>query len=97
MSRSPFVASERGATMHLPAGACNRNVGLRRLRLWRTMLISLSHEETDECVALPSNKIGAELLKPHRAYWPLLKNILDRGWVSSIAHITGGGGARNST
>ncbi|HKQ88524.1 MAG TPA: AIR synthase-related protein, partial [Candidatus Acidoferrales bacterium] len=31
------------------------------------------------------------LLKPHRAYWPLLKNILARGWVSSMAHITGGG------
>ena len=37
------------------------------------------------------NKIGAELLKPHRCYWPLLKNILARGWVTSMAHITGGG------
>jgi phosphoribosylformylglycinamidine cyclo-ligase len=37
------------------------------------------------------NKIGAELLKPHRAYWPLMKNILARGWVTSMAHITGGG------
>ena len=42
-------------------------------------------------VAEVGNKIGAELLKPHRAYWPLLKNILARGWVSSMAHITGGG------
>jgi phosphoribosylformylglycinamidine cyclo-ligase len=37
------------------------------------------------------NKIGAELLKPHRSYWPLLKNVLARGWVASMAHITGGG------
>jgi phosphoribosylformylglycinamidine cyclo-ligase len=37
------------------------------------------------------NKIGAELLQPHRPYWPLLKNILARGWVSAMAHITGGG------
>src|ERR1700684_3151569 len=42
-------------------------------------------------VAEVGNKIGAELLKPHRAYWPLLKNIVARGWVSSMAHITGGG------
>jgi phosphoribosylformylglycinamidine cyclo-ligase len=42
-------------------------------------------------VAEIGNKIGAELLKPHRPYWPLLKNIIARGWVSSIAHITGGG------
>src|SRR5580704_16864123 len=42
-------------------------------------------------VAEVGNKIGAELLKPHRPYWPLLKNIVARGWVSSMAHITGGG------
>jgi phosphoribosylformylglycinamidine cyclo-ligase len=30
-------------------------------------------------------------LKPHRAYWPLLKSILARGWVTTMAHITGGG------
>jgi phosphoribosylformylglycinamidine cyclo-ligase len=31
------------------------------------------------------------LLKPHRCYWPPLKSILARGWVTSMAHITGGG------
>src|SRR5215472_13700099 len=45
----------------------------------------------DDYVADIGNKIGAELLKPHRAYWPLLKNVLARSWVSSMAHITGGG------
>ena len=29
--------------------------------------------------------------KPHRPYWPLLKSVLARGWVTSMAHITGGG------
>jgi phosphoribosylformylglycinamidine cyclo-ligase len=42
-------------------------------------------------VAEVSNKIGPELLKPHRTYWPLLKSILARGWVTTMAHITGGG------
>ncbi|MFY9528589.1 MAG: phosphoribosylformylglycinamidine cyclo-ligase [Candidatus Acidiferrales bacterium] len=37
------------------------------------------------------DKIGAELLKPHRCYWPLLKNVVARGWISTMAHITGGG------
>ena len=30
-----------------------------------------------------ATKSAPELLKPHRAYWPLLKNILARGWVTS--------------
>lgn len=37
------------------------------------------------------NKIGPELLKPHRCYWPLLERIVSEGWVASMAHITGGG------
>ena len=37
------------------------------------------------------NKIGAELLQPHRCYWPMLKTIVNRGWISALAHITGGG------
>ncbi len=37
------------------------------------------------------NKIGAELLKPHRSYRAMVERILDRGWVTSMAHITGGG------
>ncbi len=31
------------------------------------------------------------MLKPHLCYAPALKNIVSRGWVSALAHITGGG------
>ena len=60
--------------------------------LARKLIFGVAKLEPDTYVAEVGNKIGAELLKPHRAYWPLLKNILARGWVSSMAHITGGGG-----
>jgi len=59
--------------------------------LARKLIFSVAKLEPDTYVAEVGNKIGAELLKPHRSYWPLLKTILARGWVSSIAHITGGG------
>lgn len=42
-------------------------------------------------VAEVGNKIGAELLRPHRCYLPVLKNAIARGWISAMAHITGGG------
>src|ERR1700687_4491345 len=42
-------------------------------------------------VAEVSNKIGAELLRPHRCYWPILKTTVAKGWLSAMAHITGGG------
>jgi phosphoribosylformylglycinamidine cyclo-ligase len=59
--------------------------------LARKLVFGVAKLKPDTYVADVRNKIGAELLKPHRAYWPLLKNILARGWVSSMAHITGGG------
>jgi phosphoribosylformylglycinamidine cyclo-ligase len=59
--------------------------------LARKLVFAEAKLDPDAYVAEVGNKIGAELLKPHRAYWPLLKNILASGLVSSIAHITGGG------
>jgi len=59
--------------------------------LARKLVFEVAKLSPDAYVAEVGNKIGAELLKPHRAYWPLLKNIVGRGWVSSMAHITGGG------
>ena len=76
--RAAGAAFERTAHQRIFAGAqtgVRRGQARARYATWR------------KC----GNKIGAELLKPHRAYWPLLKNILARGWVSSMAHITGGG------
>jgi phosphoribosylformylglycinamidine cyclo-ligase len=59
--------------------------------LARKLVFGVAKLNANTYVAEVKNKIGAELLKPHRAYWPLLKNILAREWVSTMAHITGGG------
>ncbi len=59
--------------------------------LARKLIFGVAKLEPDTYVAEVGNKIAAELLKPHRSYWPLLKTILAHGWVSSMAHITGGG------
>jgi phosphoribosylformylglycinamidine cyclo-ligase len=59
--------------------------------LARRLVFDVAKLEPESYVAEVRNKIGAELLKPHRAYWPLLKAFLGRGWLASMAHITGGG------
>jgi phosphoribosylformylglycinamidine cyclo-ligase len=59
--------------------------------LARKLVFEVARLEPDTYVAEVGNKIGAELLKPHRCYWPMLKTIVSRGWVSALAHITGGG------
>jgi phosphoribosylformylglycinamidine cyclo-ligase len=59
--------------------------------LARKLVFDLAGLKPDTYVAEIRNKIGAELLKPHRCYWPMLKNIVRRGLLSGMAHITGGG------
>lgn len=59
--------------------------------LARKLVFEVAALKPDTYVAEIHNKIGAELLKPHRCYWPMLKNIVSRGWLSGMAHITGGG------
>ncbi|MGA9884110.1 MAG: phosphoribosylformylglycinamidine cyclo-ligase [Candidatus Acidiferrales bacterium] len=59
--------------------------------LARKLVFGVERLQPDSYVEEIGGPIGAELLKPHRAYWPLLKNVLAHGWVTTMAHITGGG------
>ena len=59
--------------------------------LARKLVFEVAKHKPDTYVAEVGNKIGAELLKPHVCYAPALKTILAKGWVSALAHITGGG------
>jgi phosphoribosylformylglycinamidine cyclo-ligase len=59
--------------------------------LARKLVFEVAKLKPETYVAEVGNKIGAELLKPHLCYASALKNIVARGWVSALAHITGGG------
>jgi phosphoribosylformylglycinamidine cyclo-ligase len=59
--------------------------------LARKLVFDVADLAPDTYVPEVSNKIGAELLMPHRCYWPLLKRIVAQEWLSGMAHITGGG------
>jgi phosphoribosylformylglycinamidine cyclo-ligase len=59
--------------------------------LARKLVFEVAGLAPDSYVAEIGNKIGAELLLPHRCYLPVLKKIVAQGWLSGLAHITGGG------
>src|ERR1700682_1498155 len=71
----------------LPAAGLHTN----GYSLARKLIFDVAKLKPDTYVAEVGNKIGAELLKPHVCYAPALKSLLARGWVSALAHITGGG------
>lgn len=59
--------------------------------LARKLAFEVANLKPETYVAEVGNKIGAELLKPHVCYAPAVRSLLTRGWVSAMAHITGGG------
>lgn len=75
------------ALLALPSAGLHTN----GYSLARKLVFEVAHLKPETYVAEVGNKIGAELLKPHLCYAPALRNIIARGWVSALAHITGGG------
>jgi len=75
------------ALLALPSSGLHTN----GYSLARKLVFDVAKLKPDTYVAEVGNKIGAELLKPHLCYAPALRNIVARGWVSALAHITGGG------
>jgi phosphoribosylformylglycinamidine cyclo-ligase len=59
--------------------------------LARKLVFEQENLKVGTYVAQVGNKIGAELLRPHRCYLSTVKNGIAHGWISAMAHITGGG------
>jgi len=87
MQLDPRRVRPGDALIALPSSGLHTN----GYSLARKLVFGEAKLKPETYVADVGNKIGAELLKSHRPYWPLLKNILARGFVTSMAHITGGG------
>src|SRR5690242_2908809 len=63
--------------------------------LARKLLFEVAGYTPDTYVNEMKGKVGNELMKPHRSYWPILRKLMDGECVSAMAHITGGGITEN--
>jgi phosphoribosylformylglycinamidine cyclo-ligase len=63
--------------------------------LARKLLFEVARYSPESYVNELKNKAGAELMKQHKNYWPVLRRLIDADAVSALAHITGGGITEN--
>jgi phosphoribosylformylglycinamidine cyclo-ligase len=63
--------------------------------LARKLLFSVARYSPDTYVNDLKNKVGSELMRTHKSYWPLIKKLLDAETLVAMAHITGGGITEN--
>jgi phosphoribosylformylglycinamidine cyclo-ligase len=63
--------------------------------LARKLLFEVARYSPETYVNEIKNKVGPELMRTHKSYWPVLKKLLDAELLSGVAHITGGGITEN--
>lgn len=63
--------------------------------LARKLLFEVGHYSVDTYVNDIKGKVGNELMKQHKSYWPVVRRLVDGEAVSAMAHITGGGITEN--
>jgi phosphoribosylformylglycinamidine cyclo-ligase len=77
--------------MGLPSNGLHTN----GYSLARKLLFEVAHYTADSYVNELKGKVGNELLRTHKSYWPVVKKLIAGECVSALAHITGGGITEN--
>jgi phosphoribosylformylglycinamidine cyclo-ligase len=63
--------------------------------LARKLLFDVARYSPDKYVNELKAKVGNELLRTHKSYWPVLRRLLEADSIAAMAHITGGGITEN--
>jgi phosphoribosylformylglycinamidine cyclo-ligase len=63
--------------------------------LARKLLFEIAGYSPETYVNEIKNKVGNELMRTHRSYWPVIKKMMTGEAVVAMAHITGGGMTEN--
>jgi phosphoribosylformylglycinamidine cyclo-ligase len=63
--------------------------------LARKLLFDVAGYGPDTFVSEMKNKVGNELMRTHKSYWPIIKKLIAGECVGALAHITGGGITEN--
>jgi phosphoribosylformylglycinamidine cyclo-ligase len=63
--------------------------------LARKLLFEVARYSPESYVNELKNKVGNELMRSHKSYWPVVRRLLEADAVTALAHITGGGITEN--
>ncbi len=63
--------------------------------LARKLLFEVAGYSPEDYVNEIKGKVGNELMRTHKSYWPVLKKLIAGNCISAMAHITGGGITEN--
>ena len=95
VEREKVITGKKVAPGDVLIGLPSNGLHTNGYSLARKLLFSVAHYSPETYVNEMKNKVGNELMRTHKSYWPVVKKLVDGEAVSAMAHITGGGITEN--
>ena len=91
VERSKIISGEGAKPGDILLGLPSTGLHTNGYSLARKLFFEVAGYHHDQYVNAMKGKVGAELMKTHKSYWPLIRKFIDAEVVVGMAHITGGG------
>jgi len=95
VDRERIVTGEKVAVGDILVGLPSNGLHTNGYSLARKLLFDVARYSPDTYINEVHGKVGNELMKQHKSYWPVIRKLVDGDAVSAMAHITGGGITEN--
>ena len=91
VEREKVITGKKVAPGDVLVGLASNGLHTNGYALARKLLFGIARYSPETYVNQIKNKVGNELMRTHKSYWPVIKKLVDAEAVSAMAHITGGG------
>ncbi len=95
VEREKIVTGKNVEVGDVVLGLASNGLHTNGYSLARKLLFEVAHYTPETYVNELKGKVGNELMRTHKSYWPAIKRLVDGECVSAMAHITGGGITEN--
>lgn len=95
VERERIITGKKVEVGDIILGLASNGLHTNGYSLARKLLFEVAKYSPETYVNELKNKVGNELMRTHKGYWPVLKKLIDAECISAMAHITGGGITEN--
>jgi phosphoribosylformylglycinamidine cyclo-ligase len=95
VERERIITGQAVAVGDVVLGLPSNGLHTNGYSLARKLLFEKAGYTPDTYVNEIKGKVGNELMRTHKSYWPVLKKLLAADCIAAMAHITGGGITEN--
>jgi phosphoribosylformylglycinamidine cyclo-ligase len=95
VDREKIVTGKNIAIGDVLVGLPSNGMHTNGYSLARKLLFDVAKYSHESYINDIKNKVGNELMRTHKTYWPVLRRLFEAEAVTGVAHITGGGITEN--